>query len=84
MVGIGEDERNDQCIGDDRRNCAEIAVAAKRIGPQGTEQSCQCAEDDIRQYAAGDQVADQAATARPGTAAGVKKGRMVRASEKRT
>lgn len=75
-VGIAENQRDDDAVRDDRAERAEEAMLPERIGSQGTEQGSECAEDDVWQGASGQDVCEEAA--------GVKNGRMVSTSEKRT
>lgn len=81
-VGIAENQRDDDAVRDDRAECAEEAMLTECVGSEGTEQGSEGAEDDVRQGASGQDVREEVVT--PGIAAGVKNGRMVSTSEKRT
>ena len=74
MIGVGEDEGNDQRVGDDRRNGAEKTVLAKCIGADRAKEGRQRSEDDIRQGAARHNVADQAPQCKAGDGRRRKKG----------
>ena len=72
MVGVGEYKRNDQSVGNDRRDRTEVSVPPQSIASQGAEQCCQRAENDVGQRAARDQVADKASERQAGDRGGGK------------
>ena len=66
MVGVGENERNDQRVGNDRRDGAEETVPAKSVRADRADEGRQSSENDIRQRTARHYVADQAAQRQSG------------------
>ena len=84
-ISVAGDKRYDQRIREDRRQRQQERVLVPHpVYEDSSNQCCETAEDNIRQDRASEDVADQTPTKRPGTAAGVKAGRIVSASEMRT
>ena len=81
-IGIAQNQRDNDAVGYNRAECAEEAMLPECISSDRAKKRCQCAEYNIGQSTSGQARRQPMVT--PGTAAGVKKGRTVSTSEKRT
>ncbi len=60
-IGIAENERNDDAVRENRRECAEEAVLSQHPGSERSEERCQGAEYDIRECGACQKIGEKTA-----------------------
>ena len=59
VIGVGQDKRNDQGVGDNGRDRAQKAVFPKHVSADGAQERRERAEDDVGQRAAGQNIAEK-------------------------